>query len=133
MSTLQRKRTVDESNSSTACAAGFLKSQASLASPDVNLVQIERPYSSDVIGEEYSPSGTCRALCAGLVAPNSRGEVRLRSANPSDRPVVDARFLSHPDDVKALAFGVELAREIGHSSAMKDFVKRVVAPGKKLT
>ena len=25
------------------------------------------------------------------------------SANPADRPVVDARFLSHPDDVKALA------------------------------
>ena len=73
---------------------------------------------------EYSPVWTCWALCAGLVAPNSRGEVRLRSANPSDRPVVDARFLSPPDEVNTLAFGVEVAREIGNSSQMKDFVKR---------
>jgi choline dehydrogenase len=118
---------------SAANAAGFLKSQASLASPDVNLVQIELPYASDVVGKEYAPPGTSWALCAGLVAPKSRGEIRLSSANPADRPVVDARFMSHPDDVKALAFGIEVCREIGNSSAMKDFVKREVAPGKKLT
>ncbi|MDP3082704.1 MAG: GMC family oxidoreductase N-terminal domain-containing protein [Rubrivivax sp.] len=118
---------------SAANAAGFVKSQVSLASPDVNLVQIELPYASDVVGKRYAPPNTSWALCAGLVAPKSRGEVRLKSANPADRPVVDARFLSHPDDVKALAYGIELAREIGNSAAMRDFVKREVAPGQKLT
>ena len=117
---------------SAANAAGFAKSQASLASPDVNLVQIELPYASDVVGKRYSPPNTSWALCAGLVAPKSRGEVRLKSANPADRPVVDARFLSHPDDVKALAYGIEMAREIGNSPAMSAFVKREVAPGQKL-
>jgi choline dehydrogenase len=117
---------------SAANAAGFLKSQASLASPDVNLVQIEIPYASDVVGKQYAPPATSWALCAGLVAPKSRGEIKLRSADPKDRPVVDARFLSHPDDVKALAFGIEVCRDIGNSAAMKDFVKREVAPGKKL-
>ena len=118
---------------SAANAAGFVKSQVSLASPDVNLVQIELPYASDVVGKRYAPPNTSWALCAGLVAPKSRGEVRLKSANPADRPVVDARFLSHPDDVKALAYGIELAREIGNSAAMSAFVKREVAPGQKLT
>lgn len=118
---------------SAANASGFVKSQASLASPDLNLVQIELPYASDVVGKRYSPPNTSWALCAGLVAPKSRGELRLKSANPADRPIVDARFLSHPDDVKALAHGIELAREIGNSEAMRDFVKREVAPGKKLT
>jgi choline dehydrogenase len=118
---------------SAANAAGFVKSQAALASPDVNLVQIELPYASDVVGKRYAPPNTSWALCAGLVAPKSRGEVRLKSANPADRPVVDARFLSHPDDVKALAYGIELAREIGNSAAMSAFVKREVAPGQKLT
>jgi choline dehydrogenase len=117
---------------SAANAAGFLKSQASLASPDINLVQIEIPYASDVVGKQYAPPGTSWALCAGLVAPKSRGEIKLRSADPKDRPVVDARFLSHPDDVKALAFGIEVCREIGNSAAMQDFVKREVAPAKKL-
>jgi choline dehydrogenase len=118
---------------SAANASGFVKSQASLAAPDVNLVQIELPYASDVVGKRYAPPNTSWALCAGLVAPKSRGEVRLKSANPADRPIVDARFLSHPDDVKALAHGIELAREIGNSAAMSDFVKREVAPGQKLS
>lgn len=118
---------------SAANAAGFVKSQASFESPDVNLVQIELPYASDVVGKRYAPPNTSWALCAGLVAPKSRGELRLKSINPADRPIVDARFLSHPDDVKALAYGIELAREIGNSGAMKDFVKREVAPGQKLT
>ena len=118
---------------SAANASGFVKSQASLATPDVNLVQIELPYASDVVGKRYAPPNTSWALCAGLVAPKSRGEVRLKSANPAERPIVDARFLSHPDDVKALAYGIELAREIGNSAAMSAFVKREVAPGKKLS
>jgi choline dehydrogenase len=117
---------------SAANAAGFLKSQAGLSSPDVNLVQIEIPYASDVIGKQYAPPATSWALCTGLVAPKSRGEIKLRSADPKDRPILDARFLSHPDDVKAMAYGIEVCREIGNSAGMKDFVKREVAPGKKL-
>jgi hypothetical protein len=50
------------------------------------------------------------ALCAGLVTPQSRGTVRLRSANPDDRPIVDMRFLSHPDDVAKLERSIEIAR-----------------------
>lgn len=42
------------------------------------------------------------------------------------------QFLSHPDDVKSLASSIEIARSIANSKAMKDFVVREVAPGKKL-
>ena len=117
---------------SAANASGFVKSQPTLATPDLNLVQIELPYASEVVAKQYEPPQTAWALCAGLVGPKSRGSIRLRSASPADRPIVDARFLSHPDDVKALAHGIELCREIGNSAAMRDFVKREVAPGKKL-
>ncbi|MEJ8859215.1 GMC family oxidoreductase N-terminal domain-containing protein [Variovorax robiniae] len=118
---------------SAANASGFIKSQKDLQTPDLNLVQIELPYASEVVAKQYSPPPTSWALCAGLTAPKSRGEVRLRSPNPADRPLVDARFLSHPDDVKALAYGIEVCREIGNSPAMRNFAKREVAPGKKLT
>jgi choline dehydrogenase len=118
---------------SAANAAGFLKSRPGLATPDVNIVQIELPYASDVVGKQYAPPPTSWALCAGLVGPKSRGAVRLRSDKVGDRPIVDARFLSHPDDVKALAHGIEVCREIGNSAAMRDFVKREVAPGQKLS
>ena len=35
--------------------------------------------------------------------------------------------------MKALAYGIELARDIGNSPAMSAFVKREVAPGQKLS
>jgi choline dehydrogenase len=118
---------------SAANASGFLKSRPELAAPDINIVQIELPYASDVVGKQFSPPPTSWALCSGLVAPKSRGTVNLRSANPLDRPVVDARFLSDADDVKAIAFGIEVARAIGNAPEMRAFVKREVAPGKKLS
>lgn len=118
---------------SAAEVAGFWRSDSTLGSPDINLVQIELPYASEVVAKEYAPPPSSWALCAGLIAPKSRGTVTLRTDKPEDRPVVDAQFLSHPDDVKALAVGIEMCREIGNSAAMKDFVKREVAPGRKLT
>ena len=118
---------------SAAEASGFWKSQPALEAPDLNLVQIELPYASETIGKQFSPPPASWALCAGLVAPKSRGTVTLKTSNPTDRPIVDARFLSHPDDVKALLKGIEMCREIGNSAPMSQFVKREVAPGRALS
>ncbi|XP_021966685.1 glucose dehydrogenase [FAD, quinone] isoform X1 [Folsomia candida] len=40
--------------------------------------------------------------------PKSRGTVRLRSANPLDKPVVDLNYYSHPDDMKEMIRGLKL-------------------------
>ena len=85
-----------------------------------------------MIAARYSPPPTTWALCAGLVTPKSRGTVRLRSADPADRPIVDMQFLSHPWDVAALERSIALAREVANTSAMKPFVVREVAPGRDL-
>jgi hypothetical protein len=81
---------------SGANVAGFWKSKSSLPSPDINIVQIELPYTSEVLAKQYAPPPTSWALCAGLVAPKSRGILRPKSANPADKPIVDAKFLTHP-------------------------------------
>ena len=57
----------------------------------------------------------------------------LRSANPADRPIIDANFLSHPDDVKALAVGIEMCRVIGNAAPLRELSKREVVPGRTLT
>lgn len=123
-----------EHRNSAANMSGYLKTDAALELPDVSIVQIELPYTSDVIGKKYpstNPKHTW-ALCGGLVAPKSRGTVKLASNKPNDRPIVDMQFLSHPDDVEYLARAIKVAREIAHAPALKDFVVREVAPSKEL-
>jgi choline dehydrogenase len=115
-------------------ASGFAHSTGDKSGPpDLNLVQIELPYASEVIAKAYSPPANSWALCAGLVQPKSRGYIALRSAKSSDRPIVNANFLSHPDDVKALAVGIEMCRDIGNAAPLRKLSKREVAPTRKLT
>lgn len=115
-------------------ACGFMQSSRDRQGPpDLNLVQIELPYASEVVAKAYSPPANSWALCAGLVQPQSRGHIALRSAKSTDRPVVHANFLSHEDDVKALAVGIEMCREIGNAGPLRQLSKREVAPGNKLT
>ncbi|QDG93887.1 GMC family oxidoreductase (plasmid) [Rhizobium sp. NIBRBAC000502774] len=120
-----------EYRNSAANVSGYYKTRSDLELPDVSIVQIEIPYASDAIAKQYNPPPTSWALCGGLVTPKSRGTIKLRSSKAADRPIVDMQFLSHPDDVKALSQSIEIARSIANSKAMKEFVVREVAPGKK--
>ncbi len=40
-----------------------------------------------------------------LAKPKSRGEMKLASANPLDKPILNPRYFSHPDDIKIIADG----------------------------
>ncbi|MGK5078706.1 GMC family oxidoreductase [Janthinobacterium sp. HLX7-2] len=114
--------------------SGFMQSNSQRqGAPDLNLVQIELPYASEVIAKTYNPPGNSWALCAGLVQPKSRGHIALRSNKVSDRPLVHANFLSHEDDIKALAVGIEMCRDIGNAGPLRQLSKREVAPNKQLT
>jgi choline dehydrogenase len=122
-----------ELRNSGAEASGFMHSaHGRQGPPDLNLVQIELPYASDVIAKSYNPPPSSWALCAGLVKPKSRGHISLRSAKASDRPFVHANFLSHPDDVKALAIGIEMCRDIGNAEPLRKLAKREVVSGKRV-
>jgi choline dehydrogenase len=117
---------------SAANVSGYYKTDPSFERPDVSIVEIELPYASPVIAKEFPAPPNTWALCGGLVTPQSRGTVRLRSANPADRPIVDMRFLSHPDDVVKLERSIKIARETAATAALKPFVVREVAPGRTL-
>lgn len=117
---------------SAANVSGYYKTDPGFELPDVSIVEIELPYASPVIAEEFPPPPNTWALCGGLVTPQSRGTVKLRSANPADRPIVDMRFLSHPDDVVKLERSIKIAREAAATAALKPFVVREVAPGRTL-
>ena len=68
-------------------------------------------------------------ITASLVRPVSRGEIRLRSADPLAPPVIRTGYLDAPEDVRALAAGVRLAREIAGAQAYDALRGEEIEPG----
>jgi choline dehydrogenase-like flavoprotein len=66
--------------------------------------------------------------------PRSRGTVRLHSADPAARPVVDPRYLTDPagHDEELLLRGIGIARELAAQPALRKWVDREVAPGPRV-
>jgi choline dehydrogenase len=56
--------------------------------------------------------------------PKSRGTLRLRSADPSDSPAIDPRYLSEEADLGSLQEGVRQMCEIIEQPALRRHVKR---------
>jgi choline dehydrogenase len=65
----------------------------------------------------------------GLIRTLSRGEVRLRSADPTQALAMDPCSLTAEGDVDALAASVELCREIGRQDALAEWTDRELYPG----
>ena len=61
--------------------------------------------------------------------PQSRGEIRLRSADPFDKPAVDPRYLSARGDLELTIDAVLACREIGMAPAFQAIGVREIWPG----
>jgi len=75
------------------------------------------------------PSGSGVTLNSYTLRPRSRGTVTLRSANPSDLPIVDPNYLSDPYDLRIAAEGVRISREIFRQPSLQKYIKRQHLPG----
>jgi choline dehydrogenase len=72
-------------------------------------------------------------IAAGVVAPRSRGALRLASADPTDMPLADPNMLADPADLEAMVDAVEICREIGASESFAPWRRAEVAPGSSAT
>lgn len=65
-----------------------------------------------------------------VIRPESRGEIRLRSADPAAHPLIDPRYLTAPEDVRLSVKALKLARRILAQPSLSPFVEREEAyPG----
>lgn len=106
----------------------FWKSDSSLVTPDIQLLQAEFPLLTPE-NAHYAPPAAAWSISACLVRPGSSGQVRLTSSNPVDPVEIDANTLADPLDLKALIKAVEFSREIGNSATLRPFARREVMPG----
>ncbi len=74
------------------------------------------------------PSGSGVTLNSYTLRPKSRGTVRLRSANPDDKAVVDPNFMAEEYDRRTTAEGVRISCEIFAQHSLQKLIKNRHVP-----
>jgi choline dehydrogenase len=96
-------------------AMAYLRSRPDLAHPDIKLSFGAICYDFAKRKPHQLPGVT---VYANVAKPKSRGEIRLRSADAGDKPVIDHRLLGHPDDVAVLISGAKQIQALFRTAAL---------------
>lgn len=110
--------------------AAFLKSGPDRPLPDVQLLFTAAPLASWPYLKPFKPpfqDGFATRIVA--TQPESRGSVKLASADPLAAPLIHQNFLAHPKDWESLRAGFHVARSLAAQPAMEPFVEAEFFPG----
>src|SRR6201987_4324681 len=110
-----------------AVSAGcFLRAHPSSATPD-SQCSISL-FSAQTIGGELHPFPGVTGNCV-LRRPESRGYVRIKSADPRDAPAINPNYLSTQKDCETIVAGVAAMRRIFQAPAMARYIAEEIEPG----
>jgi choline dehydrogenase len=111
-------------------AGGFFRTSAHAATPDVQVHFII--FSADASGAAlHSFPGFIASACQ--LRPESRGFVRIKSADPSTPPAIQPRYLSTATDRDTVVAGLKLLRRIMRQPAMRRYIAEERAPDPRCT
>ena len=110
---------------------GFVRSSPAVERPDLQLVF--RPSSGDYRDGRFVIHKYDGVMAmAGLLRPQSRGHVALRSADPRTEPSILAGHLTDPADVEPLMRGIELLRRVFATPPLRELIAEEVRPGAQI-
>lgn len=112
--------------STVAEGTAFFRSSSNLPAPDMQF-HFGAAYFHNHGFDTYPKPAF--AIAPTLVAPQSRGEIRLRTADPTVKPSIIGNHLTEQADVDAMVAGVELAREIVAQEALRAVRGPEIHPG----
>ena len=107
-------------------AIAFVRTQPELDAPDAKL-SLMLVLMNDTLTAMMPEHGFAAHVC--VVRPESRGEIRLASADPLASPIVDHKYLSAPRDLVALRDAIRLTRRIFAQPAFDPYRGSEVQPG----
>jgi choline dehydrogenase-like flavoprotein len=113
-------------------AFGFVRSSIAGEIPDIQLHALPWSYpfpNQDSPKRWKVDPRASLTIFSTLIYPKSRGTVRLASADPAAKPVIDMGYLSEPDDSTVLLDGMELIRDVMSSSLIAPGVTQELNPG----
>jgi len=106
-------------------AGGFIRSEAGVKHPD-----LQYHFLPMAISYDGSAQATQHGFQAhvGPMRPTSRGEVKIRTANPLDAPRIVFNYLSTEQDRKEMRAAIRLTREIFAQPAFDPFRGEELSP-----
>ena len=114
----------------TGDVALFAKTRQELATPDIKMsiatFSAERPQDG-----LHKWSGF--TLIVYQLRPESRGEIRLKSARAEDAPAMIPNYLSARTDQRTIVDGLKLGRALLDNSHMRTYIESEYVPGSGLT
>ena len=110
----------------TGDAALFARTRPELATPDIKLSIAT--FSANRPQDGLHPwSGF--TVIAYQLRPESRGEIRLKSANPAEAPAMRPNYLSTLTDQRTIVDGLKLGRGLLASSHIRNYIESEYVPG----
>jgi choline dehydrogenase-like flavoprotein len=107
----------------TGALLGTASSQARAEELDLHIT------ATHLMDPSLSPTGGAIVLAISVVAPDSRGRLKLRSRDPREQPEIDGSFLSEERDRTRLVEGLKLSRELGRSPQLAPLLAFEMLPG----
>jgi choline dehydrogenase len=110
-------------------AGGFFKTDPKMATPDVQFHFIL--FSADAVGQKLHPwPGFLASICQ--LRPESRGTVRIKSADPGQAPAIQPRYLTASADRDCMVAGMQLLRRVMNQPAIARYIDEELMPGAKV-
>ena len=111
-------------------ALAFIKSRPEVADPDLQYHFVMALYNDH--GRDLIPRHGFMAYF-NLSRPESRGFIKLRSADPLAHPIIEPNYLESENDLRTLRAGLKISREVVAQKAFDPYRGEELAPGPAIT
>lgn len=114
-------------SSNLAEAVAWLRTDDRLPAPDIELLWMPIPFVNH--GRDHNEHGL--TLCVVLLQPDSRGRVRLRSADPDHAPLIEPGYLSDSEgaDLRTLLAGIRCGQDVLAQEPLTPWLGEPLLPG----
>ncbi|HET8731407.1 MAG TPA: GMC oxidoreductase, partial [Moraxellaceae bacterium] len=100
---------------------GFLKTRPDLAAPNIQLHFVIALVDDHARTLHPGHGLSCHAC---LLRPRSVGTVSLRDRHAESAPVIDPKFLDHPDDLEDMVAGYKMTEKLMKAPSLARFITR---------
>ena len=108
----------------------FVRSREGLERPDLQfLISPVRLFANLWFPGWRKPDGNYLSLRAVLLHPDSRGWIKLRSADPMAKPRITFNLLSEKSDYAPLRAAIRIARDLVNHGELAKLIEREASPG----